>query len=149
MDRTANTEIPHENQNETGGPAPSAQARSAAMPDLRRSEAARRAWETKRGRGILPFDGYQSKGGQAVARSNPPAVCPCCGLAGDVFGSRMAWLAHRSGITQTERMGRAAMARHLQRIAQAKTWRRLSNGYRLRHGLPLISGDDRHPDGIH
>ena len=60
----------------------------------------------------------------------------------------MAWLAHRSGITQTERMGRAAMAHHLQRIALRKSWRRLSNAYRHLRGLPLISGDDEHPEGI-
>ena len=64
------------------------------------------------------------------------------------FGSRMAWLAHRSGITQTETKGRAHMAHHLQRISLRKTWRRLSNAYRFLRGLPLISGDDLHPEGI-
>ena len=113
-----------------------------------RSEAARRAWQTKRERGILPFGGRQSQGGQTTARLPPPERCPCCGLEAEVFGSRMAWLAHRSGITQTERMGRAAMAHHLQRISLRKSWRRLSNAYRYLRGLPLISGDDEHPDGI-
>ncbi len=114
----------------------------------KRSEAARRAWKTKKERGIKPFDGHQSAGGKAAASLPPPERCPCCGLEAEVFGSRMAWLAHRSGITQTEWIGRAAMARRLQRIALAKTWRRLSNAYRLLHGLPLISGDDNHPDAI-
>lgn len=117
------------------------------MPDARRSEAARRAWQTKKKKGILPFAGYQSKGGETTKRLSPPDTCPCCGLPAEVFGSRMAWLAHRSGITQTERMGRAAMARHLQRIAPAKAWRRLSNAYRAIRGLPLLAGDDLHPDG--
>jgi hypothetical protein len=115
--------------------------------DPRRSEAARRAWKTKKERGIKPFDGRQSDGGKAAANLPPPDRCPCCGLEAEVFGSRMAWLAHRSGITQTERIGRKAMAHRLQRIALVKTWRRLSNAYRLLHGLPLISGDDNHPDG--
>jgi len=116
--------------------------------DPKRSDAARRAWKTKKERGIKPFDGHQSAGGKAAASLPPPERCPCCGLEAQVFGSRMAWLAHRSGITQTERIGRAAMARRLQRIAFVKTWRRLSNAYRWLHGLPLISGDDNHPDGI-
>ena len=114
-----------------------------------RSEAARRAWETKKARGILPFAGHQAEGGRTTASLPPPETCPCCGLEAEVFGSRMAWLAHRSGITQTERMGRAAMAHHLQRISLRKSWRRLSNAYRQLRGLPLISGDDEHPDGIH
>ena len=118
------------------------------MTDPKRSSAAKKAWETKRKRGILPFDGHQSRGGQAAAVLPPPDGCPCCGLPGEVFGSRMAWLAHRSGITQVEKKGRAAMARHLQKIAPAKRWRRLSNGYRARQGWPLISSDDQHPDGI-
>ena len=116
--------------------------------DPLRSDAARRAWQTKRERGIKPFDGHQSKGGQAAASLPPPERCPCCGLEAEVFGSRMAWLAHRSGITQTETKGRAYMAHHLQRISPRKTWRRLSNAYRLLRGLPLISGDDGHPEGI-
>lgn len=114
--------------------------------DPKRSEAARRAWQTKKERGIKPFDGHQSEGGKAAANLPPPDRCPCCGLEAEAFGSRMAWLAHRSGITQTERIGRTAMAHRLQRIALAKTWRRLSNAYRLLHGLTLISGDDNHPD---
>ncbi len=116
--------------------------------DPKRSEAARRAWQTKKDRGIKPFAGHQSEGGRAAARLPPPAMCPCCGLGAGVFGTRMSWLAHRSGITQTERMGRAAMAHRLQRIAPAKSWRRLSNAYRAQHGLPLISGDGKHRDGI-
>ena len=113
-----------------------------------RSQAARRAWQTKKERGIKPFAGHQAKGGQAAASLPPPERCPCCGLAAEVFGTRMAWLAHRSGITQTENKGRAHMAHHLQRISLRKTWRRLSNAYRYLRGLPLISGDDGHPEGI-
>ena len=113
-----------------------------------RSEAARRAWETKKARGILPFAGHQAEGGRTTASLPPPETCPCCGLEAEVFGSRMAWLAHRSGITQTENKGRAYMAHHLQRISVRKRWRRLSNAYRHFRGLPLISGDDEHPEGI-
>ena len=113
-----------------------------------RSDAARRAWQTKKERGIKPFAGHQSKGGQAAASLAPPEHCPCCGLEAAVFGSRMAWLAHRSGITQTENKGRAYMAHHLQRISVRKRWRRLSNAYRFLRGLPLISADDEHPEGI-
>jgi hypothetical protein len=113
-----------------------------------RSAAARRAWQTKKERGIKPFDGHQAAGGRAAAALPPPERCPCCGLEAEVFGSRMAWLAHRSGITQTESKGRAHMAHHLQRISLRKTWRRLSNAYRFLRGLPLISGDDLHPEGI-
>lgn len=118
------------------------------MPDERRRQAARKAWRTKKAKGVLPFDGYQRKGGYATSRLPPPPECPCCGLAGSAFPNRMSWLAHRSGITQTETKGRAHMARLLQRLALVKRWRRFSNAYRLRHGLPLLSGDDLHPDGI-
>lgn len=116
--------------------------------DPRRSEAARRAWKTKLANGIKPFDGHQSKGGATTAALAPPDFCPCCNLPAAAFGSRMSWLAHRSGITQTERMGRAAMARLLHKVEHVKTWRRVSNAYRIQHGQIPISGDDHHPDGI-